>query len=137
MTEDAATRIDARIASLNDWRGATLARMRGLIHEVDPAVVEAIKWVKATNPHGVPTWEHNGILCTGEIYKDKVKLTFPEGSRIADPSGLFNTGLGVRRAIDIHEGATVDGDAFKTLIQAAVAVNLEKAAARKRPKVKG
>ena len=119
--------IDAKIAGLDDWRGATLARMRKLIHAADPEVVETVKW------RGVPVWEHDGILCTGETYKTAVKLTFARGAAVDDPSGLFNASLegGTRRAIDIREGEMVDETAFKALIRAAVAVNV---AARKKPK---
>lgn len=129
-----AARIDAKIAGLTDWRGALLARVRALIHEADPQVTEAVKWVKPTNPSGVPTWEHAGILCTGEIYKSYVKLTFAQGAALDDPSGLFNAGLGggTRRAIDIHQGEEVDADAFKALVQAAVALNLARQASKRR-----
>jgi hypothetical protein len=114
--------IDGRIAALNDWRGQTLARVRTLIHEADPEVVETWKW------RGVPVWEHAGILCTGETYKTAVKLTFAKGAALPDPSGLFNAGLdgGTRRAIDIPEGAPLDPAAFKALIRAAMALNLQK-----------
>jgi hypothetical protein len=118
--------IDAKIASLGDWRGATLARIRRLIKEADPDVVEEVKWRKPSNPMGVPTWSHAGILCTGETYKDKIKLTFARGASLEDPKGLFNSSLtgGTRRAIDIPEGAEVDEAAFKALINAAVAENV-------------
>jgi len=118
--------IDAKIASLGDWRGATLAHMRRLIKEADPDVIEEVKWRKPSNPLGVPTWEHAGIICTGETYRDKIKLTFARGAALEDPSGLFNSSLtgGTRRAIDIPEGAEVDETAFKALIREAVAVNL-------------
>ena len=118
--------IDAKIASLGDWRGATLARIRRLIKEADPDVVEEVKWRKPSNPMGVPTWSHAGILCTGETYKDKIKLTFARGASLDDPKGLFNSSLtgGTRRAIDIPEGAEVDEAAFKALINAAVAENV-------------
>ncbi len=121
-------RIDARLADLGDWRGATLARLRRLIHEADSQVEETVKWVKQTNPHGVPVWEHAGILCTGEVYKGYVKLTFANGAALPDPAGLFNAGLdgGTRRAIDLKEGEDVDPAAFRTLIEAAVAHNLAK-----------
>lgn len=111
-------RIDAHIAELGDWRGAMLARLRALIHEADPDGAEAWKW-------GIPVWEHGGILCTGETYKKVVKLTFPKGASLADPSGLFNSSLEgkVRRAIDILEGAKIDEAAFKALIRAAAALN--------------
>lgn len=117
--------IDARIESLGDWRGAVLARVRALIKKADPEMVEAVKWRKPTNPAGVPVWEHDGIVCTGETYKDKVKLTFARGAAVDDPSGLFNASLEgkARRAIDIREGETLDEEAFKALIRAAVAVN--------------
>lgn len=115
----AADLIDQRIASLGDWRGDTLARMRSLIRAADPAIVEEVKW------RGVPVWSHDGIVCTGETYKSAVKLTFAKGAHLPDPSGLFNASLdgGVRRAIDIHEGKTVNARAFKALIKAAVAAN--------------
>ena len=122
----ASEEIDAKLAKLGDWRGATLARMRRLIREADPQVVEELKWRKPSNPSGVPTWSHAGILCTGELCRDKVKLTFARGAALADPAGLFNSGLGggTRRAIDIAEGEEVDAAAFKALIGEAVAVNL-------------
>jgi hypothetical protein len=117
--------IDQRIHELGGWRGETLARMRGLIHEADPDIVEECKWVKPTNPSGVPVWSHDGIVCTGETYAKVVKLTFARGATIADPSRLFNSSLegNTRRAIDIHEGEKVDARAFKALIKAAVARN--------------
>ena len=120
--------IDARIAALGDWRGETLARLRKLIRAADPEVVEAVKWRKPSNPAGVPVWEHGGILCTGEVYKGYVKLTFARGASLDDPAGLFNAGFGggTRRAIDIREGEAVDGDAFKALVREAVAANMEK-----------
>jgi hypothetical protein len=116
--------IDERIAELGDWRGETLSRMRKLVKEADPDVVEEVKWVKATSP-GTPVWSDGGILCTGESYKSTVKLTFAKGASLEDPAGLFNASLdgNVRRAIDIHEGEEVDADAFKALIRAAVALN--------------
>jgi hypothetical protein len=118
--------IDAKIASLADWRGATLAKLRRLINEADPEVVEELKWRKPSNPSGVPTWSHAGIICTGETYKDKVKLTFARGAALQDPAHLFNSSLdgGTRRAIDIREGDKVDEKAFKALIGEAIAVNL-------------
>jgi hypothetical protein len=118
--------IDAKIAALGDWRGEALARVRALIREADPDVVEAVKWRKPTNPMGVPVWEHAGILCTGETYRDKVKLTFANGAALADPAGLFNSSLegNTRRAIDIREGGTIDGEALKALVDEAVAENL-------------
>jgi hypothetical protein len=120
----ASERIDDRIAELGDWRGETLSRMRKLIKQADPDVVEEVKWVKATNP-GTPTWSHDGIICTGEPYKAVVKLTFAKGASLKDPAKLFNSSLegNTRRAIDIHEGEKVDAAAFKTLIRAAVALN--------------
>lgn len=118
--------VDAKIANVGGWRGEALSRLRKLIHEADPQVVEQIKWRKSTNPLGVPTWEHAGIICTGETYKDKVKLTFARGASVPDPSRLFNSSLdgGTRRAIDIHESDRIDEAAFKALVRAAVAVNL-------------
>ncbi len=129
----AADLVDAKIAGLGDWRGATLAKLRALIHDADAQVEETVKWQKPSNPAGVPVWEHAGILCTGETYKDKVKLTFAKGAALADPAQLFNSSLdgNVRRAIDLFEGDGVDEAAFKALIRAAVAANLEKPA---RPK---
>ena len=126
--EDASQLIDHRIAQLPDWRGETLARVRKLIREADPEVVEEVKWRKPSNPSGVPTWLHGGILCTGEIYKDKVKLTFARGASLDDPAGLFNAGLdaGTRRAIDIRKGETIDEDAFKALIREAVVANVSR-----------
>ena len=116
--------IDTRIAELGDWRGEALSRMRMLIKEADPDVVEELKWIKSTNP-GVPTWSHDGIICTGETYKSVVKLTFAKGAALPDPSRLFNSSLegNTRRAIDIHEGEKVDARAFKALVKAAVARN--------------
>lgn len=133
-TETPSDRITARLAGLADWRGAMLARLRVLIHEADPEVTEAVKWIKPTNPDGVPTWEHDGILCTGELYRATVKLTFPHGATLRDPAGLFNAGLagGTRRAIDIREGETVDPTAFKALVQEAVAVNIAKRSSKRR-----
>lgn len=115
--------IDAKIASLGDWRGEVLGCVRDLIHEADPEVREEVKWRKPSNPSGVPVWSHDGILCTGETYKDKVKLTFANGAALPDPSGLFNASLegGTRRAIDIREGDQIDEAAFKGLVMAAVA----------------
>jgi hypothetical protein len=120
------TEVDAKIQALGDWRGATLARLRDLIREADPKVVEELKWRKPSNPSGVPVWSHGGIICTGEIYKDKVKLTFMKGASLPDPARLFNSSLeaGTRRAIDIREGESVDEQAFKALVRAAVALNL-------------
>jgi hypothetical protein len=120
--------IDARIAKMADWRGAALAQMRSLIKAAEPEVVEAVKWRKPSNPMGVPVWEYGGILCTGETYKDKVKLTFANGAALDDPAGLFNSSLdgNTRRAIDIFEGDAVDEEAFKALVQDAVALNASK-----------
>jgi len=127
--ESASSLIDAKLASMTDWRGATLAKLRRLIREADPEVVEAVKWRKPSNPSGVPTWEHAGILCTGETYKDKVKLTFARGASLDDPKSLFNSSLdgGTRRAIDFQEGDEVDEAAFKALVREAVAANVAKA----------
>ena len=121
--EAPSARIDARIAELGDWRGETLARLRALIHEAVPDVVEEWKW------RGVPTWEHDGMICTGETYKNYVKMTFARGAALDDPSGLFNSSLGgsTRRAIDFHEGVEIDEDALKVLVRAAVALNTSKA----------
>ena len=112
--------------SNGDWRGETIERVRQLIHQADPEVVEERKWKKPSNPSGVPTWSHAGIICTGETYKDKVKLTFARGAALEDPSGLFNSSLdgGNRRAIDIRQGGEIDEAAFKALIREAVAANL-------------
>lgn len=136
MTEQAspASRIDARIGELADWRGEMLARVRELIHRADPGVIESVKWAKPTNPAGVPTWEHGGVICTGEVYKAYVKLTFAHGAALPDPDRLFNASLtgGTRRAIDLREGDALDGEAFVALIRAAVAFNLAKEPARKR-----
>jgi hypothetical protein len=118
--------IDARIEALGDWRGKTLARVRALIRQADPDVVEEVKWRKPSNSMlGVPVWEHAGIICTGETYKTAVKLTFAQGAALNDPSGLFNSSLegNVRRAIDIHEGDKIDEKALKALIRAAVELN--------------
>ncbi|MGH8434637.1 MAG: DUF1801 domain-containing protein [Pseudomonas sp.] len=125
----ASKRIDERIAELGGWRGETLAKMRKLIKEADPDVVEEWKWM------GTPVWEHDGIICTGESYNTKVKLTFAKGASLEDPAKLFNSSLdgNVRRAIDIHEGEEVDADAFKALIHAAVALNISTGKTRQRP----
>jgi hypothetical protein len=124
--------IDARIKELKDWRGETLAHVRALIKQADPDVVEEVKWKKPSNGmRGVPVWEHDGIICTGETYKAVVKLTFANGAALEDPSGLFNSSLdgNVRRAIDIHEDDKIDAKALKALIRAAVALNTSKRAA--------
>jgi len=118
--------IDARIKELGDWRGKTLARVRALIKQADPDVVEEVKWRKPSNSMlGVPVWSHDGIICTGETYKDKVKLTFAQGASLQDPAGLFNASLegNTRRAIDLHEGDEIDERGFKSLIRAAAALN--------------
>jgi hypothetical protein len=122
--------IDERIRSLGGWRAEALARVRRLIHEADPDITEECKWIKPSNPLGVPVWSHAGIVCTGEAYKQVVKLTFARGAALADPRGLFNASLegNTRRAIDIREGAVLDAEAFKALIQAAVAENLRSSA---------
>ena len=115
--------IDKKIASLTDWRGDTLKRLRALIREADPKATETVKWRKPSNPMGVPVWEHDGIICTGETYKDKVKLTFANGASLKDPKRLFNSSLdgNTRRAIDLREGDAVDAEAFKALMRDAVA----------------
>ncbi len=130
--QSASELIDKRITELGDWRGETLSRMRQLIKEADPDVVEEVKWVKPTSPGGVPTWSHDGIICTGESYKSVVKLTFAKGASLKDPAKLFNSSLegNARRAIDIHEGEEVDAGAFKALIRAAVALNTSGAKAK-------
>jgi hypothetical protein len=117
--------IDEKLQAMADWRGAMLAKLRRLIREADPTVEETVKWRKPSNPLGVPVWEHDGILCTGETYRDKVKLTFARGASIDDPSGLFNSSLdgGTRRAIDFLEDDGVNEEAFKALIRGAVELN--------------
>lgn len=129
--------IDAKIEAMRasgDWRGERLARMRALIREADPEMVETVKWRKPSNPAGVPVWEHDGIVCTGETYKGYVKLTFANGARLPDPAGLFNGSLGGNsmRALDIRENYSVDEDVFKALVCAAVAFNAAKRGARAR-----
>ena len=126
--EDPSDLIDAKISSLGDWRGETLARMRALIHEAAPDVVETVKWRKPSNPKGVPVWEHGGILCTGETYRNKIKLTFSRGASLPDPCRLFNASLdaGTRRAIDIREGETIDPAAFRALIREAARTNMSR-----------
>ena len=118
--------IDEKILTLGDWRGKTLARVRAIIHEADPEIVEERKWVKPSSP-GTPVFSHNGIVCTGETHKSVVKLTFAKGASLPDPAGLFNASLegNVRRAIDIHEGDKINASALKDLIRAAVALNLK------------
>lgn len=127
--EAAAQQIDAKIAALDDWRGKTLAQLRSIIHKADPDVVETVKW------RGVPVWEHDGILCTGETYKAAVKMTFAHGAELDDPKGLFNSSLegNTRRAIDVHEGEKINEAALKALIRAAVAFNTAKAKSKKSP----
>jgi hypothetical protein len=136
-TGSPAQQIEARIRALSDWRGETLARIRTLIKRADPEVVEEWKWVKPSSP-GTPVWSHVGIICTGETYKDKVKMTFAKGASLPDPAGLFNSSLegNTRRAIDFLEGDTIDEKALVALIRAAVALNTSEQATRppKRPK---
>ena len=124
--ESASAIIDQKIKELGDWRGQTLAKVRDIIHQVDPEIVEEWKWAKATSP-GTPVFSHGGIVCTGETYKNAVKLTFAKGAALKDPAGLFNSSLegNVRRAIDIHEGDKIDEAALKELIRDAVALNLK------------
>jgi hypothetical protein len=124
--ESASALIDEKIKELGDWRGKTLAQVRGIIHAADPEIVEDWKWVRPSHP-GTPVFSHGGIVCTGETYKNVVKMTFAKGAALEDPSGLFNSSLegNVRRAIDIHEGDKVDEAALKDLIRAAVALNLQ------------
>ena len=121
--------IDARLTQIGGWRGETLSRLRQLVREADPEVEEQVKWRKPSNPAGVPVWEHDGIVCTGETYKDKVKLTFAKGASLNDPAHLFNASLdaGTRRAIDLREGDEVDEAAFKALISEAATLNETKA----------
>ena len=136
--ESASAFIDAKINELGDWRGKTLAKVRAIIHKADPEIVEEWKWAKATSP-GTPVFSHGGIVCTGETYKNAVKLTFARGAALKDPSGLFNSSLegNVRRAIDIHEGDKLNEAALKDLIRAAVALNLDsKAKSKPKPEPK-
>ena len=132
--EAASRRIDERLRSLGGWRPAMLAEVRRLIHEADPEIAEECKWVKPSNPQGTPVWSHAGIVCTGEAYKQVVKLTFARGASLKDPRGLFNASLegNTRRAIDLREGEALDAEAFKALIRAAVAENLRSSAASSR-----
>ncbi len=125
MPHDSSAEIDAKIAALSDWRGRTLAAARAAIRAADPGIVETVKWRKPTNPSGVPVWEKEGVLCTGEVYKDKVKLTFLKGASLVDPKGLFNASLdaGTRRAIDFHEGDPIDAAPLGELVRQAVAAN--------------
>ena len=129
----ASRQIDAKIKTLGDWRGRTLANVRDIVHAADPEVVEEWKWAKASNP-GTPVWSHDGIICTGETYKSVVKLTFAKGASLNDPSTLFNSSLdgNVRRAIDFREGETINENALKALIREAVALNVGGASRRKR-----
>lgn len=126
LTDDRA--VDAKIDALGDWRGQMLREIRALIKDADRAVVEEVKWRKPSNPLGVPVWSHDGIICTGESYKDKVKLTFAKGAALDDPQRLFNSSLdgGTRRAIDFRHGDTIDGAALKALVRAAMALNTSK-----------
>jgi hypothetical protein len=123
--ESASGRIDARIRELDDWRGELLSRLRAIVKRADPEVVEEWKWQKATNP-GVPVWSHDGIICTGETYKNIVKMTFARGASLDDPAGLFNSSLegNVRRAIDFREGEEIDESALEELVRSAVALNV-------------
>jgi hypothetical protein len=126
QSESPSELIDARLEKLADWRGATLARMRRLIQQADSEVVEEVKWRKPSNSMlGIPVWSHGGMICTGEIYKDKVKLTFAKGASLEDPAGLFNSSLegNTRRALDVREGDEIDEAAFVSLVRAAVALN--------------
>jgi hypothetical protein len=124
--ESASASIDEKVKQLGDWRGKMLAQVRGIVHAADPEIVEEWKWAKATSP-GVPVWSHGGIVCTGETYKNAVKMTFAKGAALPDPSGLFNSSLegNVRRAIDFHAGEKVNEAALKNLIRAAVVLNLK------------
>ena len=126
--QPASALIDAKIQDLADWRGEILSLLRALIKQADPNVVEECKWMKPSNPRGVPVWSHGGIICTGETYKSVVKLTFAQGASLDDPAGLFNSSLdgNVRRAVDFREGDKVNEKALKALIRAAVALNLSK-----------
>ncbi|HEX7005311.1 MAG TPA: DUF1801 domain-containing protein [Trueperaceae bacterium] len=126
-SDSAARLIDAKIAQLPAWQREILARIRRLIHEADPAVVEEVKWRKPSNPSGVPVWSHDGIVCTGETYKDKVKFTFAKGALLDDPAGLFNSGFGgaTRRAIDLRQGDEIDEGAFAALVRRAVELNAQ------------
>lgn len=132
LSQPAPAAIDAKIKELGDWRGQVLAKMRALIHEADPEIVEEWKWAKPKSP-GIPVWSHDGIVCTGETYKNAVKMTFARGAALKDPAGLFNASLegNVRRALDLHEGEAIDEAALKELIRAAVAFNV---ASKAKPK---
>jgi hypothetical protein len=136
--ESASALLDHKIKELGDWRGKTLAKVRDIVHQADPEIIEEWKWVKPTSP-GTPVWSHGGIVCTGETYKNVVKMTFAKGAALKDPSGLFNSSLdgNVRRAIDIHEDDKINEAALKNLIRAAVALNLEdKKKAKPKPKTR-
>jgi hypothetical protein len=123
-SDSASTPMRTKTGELSDWRGAALDRLRRLIKEADPEVVEERKWKKPSNPSGIPVWYHDGIICTGETYKDHLRLTFADGAAVKDPTGLFNANLqGVTRAIVLYEGDSIDDNAFKALIRAAAAVN--------------
>lgn len=133
MSDESPSRVvDAMIADLGDWRGAALSKLRALIKQADPDVVEELKWKKPSNPAGVPVWSNDGMICTGEVYKDHVKLTFAKGALLDDPHGLFNASLGgnLRRAVDVREKDKIDAAGFKSLVRAAVALN--KATGRRR-----
>ncbi|MGE0600369.1 MAG: DUF1801 domain-containing protein [Dehalococcoidia bacterium] len=133
MADDAAAKITERIREVGGWKGETLGRLRQLIHEADPNVVEEWKWAKPSSP-GVPVWSHDGIICTGEVYKEWVKLTFMRGAAVPDPKNIFNSSLegNARRAVDFREGDKINEAAFKQLIKAAVAVNAAVVAGRKK-----
>jgi hypothetical protein len=134
----AADRITQAIDGIGDWRGEVLRTIRRLIHEADPDVVEEVKWVKPTNPAGVPTWTHDGIICTGEVYKAKVKLTFANGAAVPDPANLFvETTGGTRRAIDLFEGDELDARAFTALVQDAVAFNVSRTTSKAKGRARG
>ena len=135
--ETASTCIDQKIKELGDWRGKMLAKVRDIVHRADPEIVEEWKWAKATSP-GIPVWSHGGIVCTGETYKNAVKMTFAKGAALKDPAGLFNSSLegNVRRAIDLHEGDKINEAALQELIRAAVALNLKSKTAGKKSKAK-
>ncbi len=132
--ESASRLIDARIRELGDWRGEMLSSLRALIKQADPKVVEEVKWIKPTNPLGTAVWSHDGLICTCEIYKNVVKMTFPSGAKLDDPAGLFNSSLEAKawRAIDFREGDKINEEALKTLIRAAVALNTSSARSRER-----
>jgi len=132
--ESASRLIDARIRELGDWRGEMLASLRALIKQADPHVVEEVKWRKPSNPAGVPVWSHDGIICTGETYKDHVRLTFAKGASLKDPKGIFNSGLegNAFRAIVLYEGDEIDEKAFKTLVRAAASLNTSSVRSRDR-----